>query len=106
MTSPEPILACRLDAFDADERARHAALLRDLGASVEGARELENGYAFQLAGGDATHARAGEWIALERRCCPFLSFELTRAPDGVVTLSLTGPAGVKTFLAAEMSLRA
>ena len=58
----------------------------------------------ELADGDLIHtpgdkkwlAVAGELIAAERECCPFLRFELTAEPAmGPVTVRMTGPAGTK-----------
>jgi hypothetical protein len=43
----------------------------------------------------------GELIALERRCCPFLAFELrSEAEGGDVTLRIGGRAGVREFVGA------
>jgi hypothetical protein len=40
-------------------------------------------------------------IEAERRCCRFLRFDVTVAPDGgPVWLMLTGPPGTREFLAA------
>ena len=44
-------------------------------------------------------------IETERACCPFLSCQLIVEPDhGPVSLELTGPAGTREFLEAELSL--
>src|SRR5207253_2529614 len=44
-------------------------------------------------------------IETERACCPFLSFQLIVEPDrGSVSLELTGPAGTREFLEAELGL--
>lgn len=41
----------------------------------------------------------------ECRCCPFLGFTLELLPDdGPLTLRLTGPDGVREFLAAELDV--
>ena len=45
-----------------------------------------------------------EWISLERRCCPFLEFALEWKRDDSVSVRLTGEAGVKQFIAAEMGI--
>jgi hypothetical protein len=89
---------CNLNALTTAERERSAALRRALrGATVERA-ELPEGYAYRLTGA-ASLAEIAEWIALERRCCPFFRFELEVDGDaGPVWLRLTG-AGVKDFLA-------
>jgi len=40
-------------------------------------------------------------IEAERHCCRFLRFELGVAPDeGPLSLTVTGPAGTREFLAA------
>jgi hypothetical protein len=48
-------------------------------------------------------AALGEWIALERRCCPFLYFRLDLEPADKTALALTGGQGVKEILRAGMS---
>ena len=84
-------------------------------ASPEHEPDLLRGEAqpLQLPGQeDAVHRRSGhidlrvvaEWLELERRCCPFLTFELRWAAgeDERARLTLTGPPGTKAFLAAEL----
>ncbi len=45
-------------------------------------------------------ALLGEFIQLERQCCPFLRFQLTVEPGGgPIWLELTGPPGTREFLA-------
>ena len=52
-----------------------------------------------------TLPEAAEWIALERKCCPFLTFRIVVAgAQPGFTLALTGPPGVKEFLTAELPL--
>jgi len=67
---------------------------------VREVRELPDGYAFRLPADAKLLSRAGEWISLERRCCPFFDFEL-RWASGEETpwLRLTGSPEVKAFLA-------
>ena len=65
--------------------------------------ELSNGYAFTLDARKITPGVVSEWIALEKRCCPFLNFHADSASDQVLTVELTGAAGVKEFLRAEFS---
>ena len=46
------------------------------------------------------------WLALERRCCPFLAFSVTFAgPEEPIRVKLGGDADVKRFLAAELGSR-
>jgi hypothetical protein len=65
-------------------------------------REEPDGYAYEYPEDAAVFRAASEWISLERRCCPFLSFEL-RWPSGEhrPSLRLSGPSGVKEFLKAN-----
>ena len=100
-SQPAQPVACNLGAFSAAERERHAALLRRLGERMLETRELPDGYAYRFAPEPGTIAELGEWVGLERACCPFLRFTLEVEPDdGPVWLRLTGSSQVKEFVAA------
>jgi hypothetical protein len=103
-TSNEMPIACRPAALTADERERSRILRNEIAAAASKTVELPNGYSFLLRGDPQVFRSAAEWITLERRCCPFLSFEIVWAQGDATAprLSLTGPAGTKGFLAAEM----
>lgn len=47
-----------------------------------------------------------EWVSLERRCCAFAEFTIEWRMDDTVWVRLTGKAGVKEVLAAEMGIGA
>jgi hypothetical protein len=65
---------------------------------------VPDGYVFTFAP-DAFDDVA-RFVANERRCCPFLTFDIQVAPaNGPLTLQLTGPEGTRAFLVAEMGLR-
>ncbi len=50
-----------------------------------------------------TRSWISRFLSNERRCCPFLSFEVAIAPHGgPVWLRLTGPVGTREFLATEL----
>ena len=69
---------------------------------LESPRELENGYAFPLAATPEQFVAVAEWITLERKCCPFLEFDLKWAPQtNTPELRLTGGPGVKEFIVAQ-----
>jgi hypothetical protein len=96
MTQP---IACRLDALTADERKRQEALRAELDAAIVERRETADGYRFIYRAGPAVLGAAAEWIAIERRCCPFLDFTLTwRADAEGPALELSGGPGVKAFI--------
>src|SRR5881628_3662136 len=71
--------ACDMSAMTKQERAAHQKLSRRVLAAVEESRELSNGYAFRLPAG--TVVDVATWASLERKCCPFLAFEIELARD-------------------------
>ena len=47
-----------------------------------------------------------EFVLLERRCCPFLNFQISlKEGYDAITVCLSGRDGVKGFLAAEFDLK-
>ncbi len=81
--SNQPPIACDLTVFSLGERERYLALSPGKGTWC---------------------AKIAEWVMLERRCCPFLSFELVFEADrGPVELRLRGPQGTKEFIRGELS---
>ena len=101
MTGPPP--ACDLKAFGAGERQRYASLTGQLRSAVIEERELDDGYAFRISTEVFPPATIAEWIALERRCCPFFAFDLRfEADQGPVWLHITGPSGAKDIIREEL----
>ena len=95
-------VACRLGAFTPEEQTRHSELMATLAPILQSPRELENGYAFPLAATPEQFVAVAEWITLERKCCPFLEFDLKWTPQtNTPELRLTGGPGVKDFIAAQ-----
>lgn len=99
-------LACRAFALDRAQRARQGELLAEVRAAAREVKDRQDGLAFRLAADAALFTKAAEWIALERKCCPFLDFAIEWRRDDTVWVTVTGPAGVKAFLNAEMGLTA
>ena len=97
-------IACRPLALTDSERSTSAKLRAEVAGAVTASAELADGYRFNLRPDAVVFAHAAEWIALERRCCPFLSFDLAWTPgdDAAPTITLTGPEGTKGFLAEEL----
>jgi hypothetical protein len=101
-SNPPPVFACNLKAIPAAERPLYNDLTKRLRAAVRKPSELPDGYSFQLHDKSITLTDVAAWIALERLCCPFLTFQLSTSgtqPDWV--LKLTGAEGVKALLEAE-----
>ena len=101
MTDTRPAFACDLSALSVDERARRAALASRVAARFREVLEISDGYAARLDPDPAVVRDALDWLLLERRCCPFLRFELCFEPaDGPVWFQVRGDPGIKEFLAA------
>jgi hypothetical protein len=93
-------IACRLDGLTADDRAREGVLLEEHLASFVEVREDEAGYSYRYASDPARFARMAELVALEHRCCPFLTFSLEwPGADADPWLRIGGGARVKPFVA-------
>lgn len=94
MSSP---IACVLANLSPEQRRREQTLLRELQALGLELEETADGYRSTLP----EHALGwiGEWIALERLCCPFLAFTLSApAEQEPARLTISGREGVKEFL--------
>jgi len=97
-----PVLACIPAAIPAVRRNRHFRLGQELFTrrAVE-RRDLDEGYEFRFSRNqfeDVAH-----FVADECRCCPFLAFDLSIAPDsGPLWLRITGPAGTRALLDTEL----
>jgi hypothetical protein len=99
-TSSEMPVACDLGAIS--ERTKYDKLIKLLRSAMSGRAELPDGFAFSLDGDRVGLAEVGEWISMERQCCPFLNFELSvSGGDSIWWLTLTGPNGAKALLDRE-----
>lgn len=97
-------LACVPGAIAASERPAHFELAKEL-FQIRAAERLAlpNGYALRFAP-DALE-QVAKFIANERKCCPFMTFELElKSHDGTLWLRMTGPAGTAKVLEAELNL--
>ena len=111
MSDPSPAtpLACVPGAIPPAERAAHfaraARLFREAARErrtlPDGGADGAEGYAYRF---DAEEiVELARFVANERRCCPFLAFAIELpAGEGAPWLSLTGPAGTRAFLDAEL----
>src|SRR5262245_37617300 len=96
------LFACNLRAINAAERPRYNQLVKRVREAARERTEISNGYRFTVAGDAITLSEVAEWMGLERRCCPFLTLQLSvtgNQADWV--LILTGPKGVKPLIDAE-----
>ncbi len=96
-------VACQLNVFSPEERQRYEAARKQIEAAVIRVVEIDDGYLFHLPDDDAMLATVAEWIALERRCCPFFEFTVTvGGSDASIQVALTGSPEVKQFLESEL----
>jgi hypothetical protein len=97
---PESSFVCNRSALSETARKRHFDELGPaLRAKVKNARELSDGYEFQLPPDAATFHLAAEWVAGEHLCCPFFDIELKQEREnGALWLRLSGRPGVKQFI--------
>ena len=98
-------IACDLNALTPAERERRRTLVGALAQATVDRAELDHGFELRVDVAKLDLPALAEWIALERRCCPFLNFTIELAAgDGPVTVALSGADGVKDFLRAEIGL--
>jgi hypothetical protein len=97
---PAPVpIACDLGALSPEQRSREQVLLGEFRAAWREPEETTHGYRVVVSAEPALLARLGEFLALERLCCPFLAFDLSvSVARGPVTLHVHGGSGTKPFL--------
>jgi hypothetical protein len=89
-------IACSLSQHERVERGEDVG---DLFKGVQQVRELADGYAYRFQGNEEWARKILKFIAGERSCCPFFTFELGFEPDeGPIWLHIRGPEGVKEFM--------
>ncbi len=98
MTSTQPI-ACDFTAIEKEEREIHKQNSEEVFESVVDWQEVADGYTFQLPTQTDIIEKAGAFIARERLCCPFFTFNLEVTPNrGPVWLTMTGNEEVKSYI--------
>lgn len=100
MPSKEPAdgarSACSLSPAEWIERTESLGWLAGEARSVE---ERDDGFELVFPSEDQLVTGLFELVAAERRCCPFIRFELVFEPHlGPVRLSLRGPEELKSLL--------
>ena len=102
-TSAGEPYTCNMAALTEEELVQYQELANTLHSSVQETKELRNGFAFRLP--PDVLVTASQWIAYERKCCPFFEFELEIPKDsGPVWLRITGDRGIKDFIRTEFEL--
>ena len=100
----DEVIACLLS--ESDYAIRSEELASGLFAAVDEVVELPDGYAYRFDAADSQLQSLLEFIAAERRCCPFLGFEIAFAPHGgPLWLRMHGSPRVKAFIADAFNSR-
>ena len=103
-TVQDDVIACLLSEREA--AIRGAELAGGLFAAVEEVAELSDGFGYRFSSDGSQLEPLLEFIAAERRCCPFLTFELAFEPyGGPLWLRLRGSPPVKAFIAEAFNTR-
>jgi hypothetical protein len=101
-----PGFYCNLKALSMKERARHMQLTYEIERARVETVEMANGFAFRFQDGTVSLAELAEWVATERKCCPFFDFEIEQQADnGPLWLKLRGKEGAKAFMRGEFRIR-
>jgi hypothetical protein len=105
MTTADLPIACSLSGPAL--AARRQDVIEPLFRGVQQVRDLPDGYGLAFPGEAEWLARLSAFVAFERECCPFFTFELVCEPNhGPIWLNLRGSEGVKALVAAELPLNA
>jgi len=90
-------IACALDP--ADLQSRRDTLLPGIVARAQQSERLPDGMRWQFSPSSELLVALAAMIDAERRCCPFLRFQVVAEPDdGPVWLEVTGPTGTRDLL--------
>jgi hypothetical protein len=103
MNSNDLPIACNLSNLNSDQRRREQALLAKFRRQLIRDSEAEDGIWFSLAAHPEELAELGEFLGLERLCCPFLTFRLEVTQEESCRLLISGPPGAKEFVLMEFT---
>jgi hypothetical protein len=96
-------VACCHSVFTKEQRLEYKNIWGELETRRLGITELENGYQYGFPGDAKTLRLINEWVSMERKCCPFLTFTVIASnTDELVLLLLTGNEEAKAFLRTEI----
>ena len=92
-------IACDLTVFSNSERIKHLVLAKSLLGKARQVIEHKDGFTFVFEQSPRLEVKIADWVSKEKRCCPFFSFELSRAnTPPSLNLRVSGPNGAKEIL--------
>ncbi len=97
------IIACTLNKVALKKRKKQ--IRETLLSQTTEIKELEDGYQLVFLKQDTIKDNILLFIEAEKKCCSFFNFELDDLTDAQqLTLNITGPEGVKTFITQNIHL--
>jgi len=95
--SEDTPIACDLSVLG--DAGRHKKQFERLFEKREEVRRVEGGLAVRFPGGTRFAEQALEFVSRERKCCPFLTFQIAIAPEGrAVWLYMGGDEEVEDYI--------
>ena len=73
----------------------------EAGRSKNRDERVRQWYGFRFAPGSVSVAELADWVANEKKCCPFFDFDIQAERNGTLMLKLSGSDGVKPFIRSE-----
>jgi len=100
--SEKPVACCH-SVFTKEQRAEYSSIWGKLQTRRLSTTELDHGYRYTFPGDAETLRLVNEWVSMERRCCPFLTFSvIVKSEDEPILLQLTGSKEAKAFLQTDI----
>lgn len=100
---PTTTVACTLSSRELAERRQQ--LKSGLMDALIETQPIEGGMTWRFEDRSGVWEMLAEFVAFERRCCRFLSFQLRiNAQHHHIDLDLTGPEGTQEFLKEQLDL--
>jgi len=93
-------IACDLSKLTKEQHLRERELLARFRKTASVLKQETDALEFSWPGDPESLAELGEFVGLERLCCPFLTFELRVSKDAAV-LRVSGLPGSGAVLTAE-----
>jgi len=94
-------IVCDLASLNGDQRKRERELLERFRKISVKESETADGVWFSVPAQPEDLSSLGELLALERLCCPFLTFHLEVTRNDTCRLLISGPPGAKDLVLAE-----
>jgi hypothetical protein len=100
-------IACDITVFSNSERTQYIAVAKSLFEHARQIIEHEDGFTFVFEQSPLLEMQIAKWVSKEKRCCPFFSFDLSRAEQPPsLKLRIVGPNRAKDILRPVADLHA